>query len=232
MLETLFGNIFSAGTSAAPELGGFLTSTVCALALGLVMAFAYMFRTRYSKSFVVTLATLPAIVSVIIMMVSGSLGASVAVAGTFSLVRFRSAPGTAKEISAIFLAMAAGLACGMGYPAYGALFTLIMCAVNLIYAASGFGDRKNMALRRTLTVTVPEDLNYGSIFDDIFEKYTSEHRLLKVKTTNLGSLNKLTYDIVFRENGSEKLMTDELRTRNGNLEICIGVQDADPSAEL
>lgn len=232
MLDTLFSNIFSAETAATLELGGFLASTACALVLGLIMALAYMYRTRYSKSFVITLATLPAIVSVIIMMVSGSLGASVAVAGTFSLVRFRSAPGTAKEISAIFLAMAAGLACGMGYPAYGAVFTIIMCAVNLAYSASGFGGKKNMELRRTLTVTVPEDINYGSVFDDIFEKYTGEYRLIKSKTTNLGSLNKLTYDIVLKEKGLEKPMTDELRTRNGNLEICIGVQDADPALEL
>lgn len=232
MLDTLFGNIFSAETAQTLELGGFLTATVSALVLGLIMAFAYMYKTKYSKGFVVTLATLPAVVAAIIMMVSGSLGASVAVAGTFSLVRFRSAPGTAKEISAIFLAMAAGLACGMGYPAYGAIFTVIMCVVNLIYAAAGFGGKKSIDLRRTLTVTVPEDLNYGSIFDDIMEKYTSEWKLVKVKTTNLGSLNKLTYDIVFKESGSEKPMTDELRTRNGNLEISINVQDADTALEL
>ena len=147
-------------------------------------------------------------------------------------MRFRSAPGSAKEISAIFLAMAAGLACGMGYPAYGALFTIIMCAVNLLYDALGFGEKKNIELRRTLSVTVPEDLNYGSIFDDIMNKYTSEWKLMKVKTTNLGSLNRLTYEITFKEAGMEKPMIDELRTRNGNLEISVNVQSADPAAEL
>jgi hypothetical protein len=119
----------------------------------------------------VTLATAPRhCVSVIIMMVSGSLGAGVAVAGTFSLVRFRSAPGTAKEIGAIFLAMAIGLACGMGYPGFAALFTVIMCLVSLFYTKIGFGDRKGEGLNRMLSITVPEDLNYAGAFDDLFEK--------------------------------------------------------------
>ena len=214
------------------DIGTFLISIGTALVLGLITALFYTYRSTYSKGFVVTLATLPAVVAAIIMMVSGSLGASVAVAGTFSLVRFRSAPGSAKEIAAIFLAMASGLACGMGYPAYGAVFTVIMCIVTLVYNALRFGEKKNIELRRTLSVTVPEDLNYGSIFDDIMEKYTSEWTLTKVKTTNLGSLNKLTYDIVFRENGSEKPMIDELRTRNGNLEISVGRQSSDTAAEL
>ena len=232
MLDNIFGNIFTAGTASTMDIGTFLISIGTALVLGLITALFYTYRSTYSKGFVVTLATLPAVVAAIIMMVSGSLGASVAVAGTFSLVRFRSAPGSAKEIAAIFLAMASGLACGMGYPAFGAVFTVIMCIVTLVYNALRFGEKKNIELRRTLSVTVPEDLNYGSIFDDIMEKYTSEWTLTKVKTTNLGSLNKLTYDIVFRENGSEKPMIDELRTRNGNLEISVGRQSSDTAAEL
>lgn len=232
MLEQIFGNVLDSSVTSTLDIGSFLISVGAALVLGLIMALAYTYRTNYSKGFVVTLATLPAIVAVIIMMVSGSLGAGVAVAGTFSLVRFRSAPGSAKEISAIFLAMAAGLACGMGFPAYGALFTVIMCVVNLIYAVSGFGGKKQIELARTLSVTVPEDLNYGEIFDDIMEKYTTEWKMMKVKTTNLGSLNRLTYDIVLKEAKSEKPMIDELRTRNGNLEINMSVQSADPAAEL
>ena len=232
VLDTLFNNIFSAETAQTLEIGGFLTAIVSALVLGLISALFYTYKSTYSKGFVVTLATLPAIVAAIIMMVSGSLGASVAVAGTFSLVRFRSTPGSAKEISAVFLAMASGLACGMGYPGYGALFTLILCIVNLIYAVSGFGGKKDIELRRVLTITVPEDLNYGEIFDDIMNKYTSEWKLERVKTTNLGSLNRLTYNIVFKENGSEKPMIDELRTRNGNLEITVARQSSDPQNEL
>lgn len=232
MLDTIFGNILDSTVTSSIDAGSFILTIAAALVLGLVMALAYTYKTKYTKSFVVTLATLPAIVAVIIMMVSGSLGAGVAVAGTFSLVRFRSAPGTAKEISAIFLAMAAGLACGMGYPGYGALFTIIMCVVNIVYAVTGFGGKKQIENSRTLSVTVPEDLNYGEIFDDIMEKYTSEWKMTKVKTTNLGSLNRLSYDIVLREPKSEKAMIDEIRTRNGNLEVSMGVQSADPEAEL
>ena len=232
VLDTLFTNIFSAETAQTLETGSFLISIGSALILGLISALFYTYKSTYSKGFVITLATLPAIVAAIIMMVSGSLGASVAVAGTFSLVRFRSAPGSAKEISAVFLAMATGLACGMGYPAYGAIFTVVMCLVNLIYSALKLGERKSIELRRTVDITVPESLSYGDAFDEIFDKYTSEWTLKKVKTTNLGSLNKLTYDVLSRENGSEKPMIDELRTRNGNLEISVARQSADPLNEL
>ena len=232
MLDSVFANILDSTVTSTLTIGNFLIAVVSALVLGLIMALAYMYRSDYSKGFVVTIATIPAIVAVIIMMVSGSLGAGLAVAGAFSLIRFRSAPGTAKEISAVFLAMAAGLACGMGYPGFGALFTLIMCVVNILYAVSGFGGRKKIENRKTLSVTVPEDLNYGDIFDDIMEKYTSEWKMTKVKTTNLGSLNKLTYDIVLKEAKTEKAMIDEIRTRNGNLEVSISFQSADPENEL
>lgn len=221
MLETLFGNIFSTSFS----LGDFATGLVSALILGAVSALAYTYKSTYTKGFVVTLATLPAVVAVIIMMVSGSLGAGVAVAGTFSLVRFRSTPGSAKEISAVFLAMATGLACGMGYPAYGAVFTIVMCLVNFFYEKIGFGRNKNAQLCKTLAITVPEDLEYADIFNDIMEKYTSENTLIRVKTTNLGSLNRLTYDITLKQAGTEKAMIDELRCRNGNLEISMGIRE-------
>ncbi len=232
VLDSLFNNILDTTAVSTLNIGNFLIAVGSALVLGLIMALAYMYKSSYSKGFVVTIATIPAVVAVIIMMVSGSLGAGLAVAGAFSLIRFRSTPGTAKEISAVFLAMASGLACGMGYPGFGALFTIIMCAVNIIYAVTGFGGKKQIELRKTLSVTVPEDLNYGEIFDDIMEKYTSEWKMTKVKTTNLGSLNRLTYDIVLREARSEKAMIDEIRTRNGNLEVSMGIQSADPANEL
>ena len=232
MLDTIFGNIIDTTTASTIGTGSFLIAICSALVLGLVMALAYSWKASFSKSFLITLATLPAVVAVVIIMVSGSLGAGIAVAGTFSLVRFRSAPGTAKEISAIFLAMATGLACGMGYPGYAALFTVIMCAVNALYTSLKFGEKKSIELRRQLSITVPEDLNYGDIFTDIFSKYTDEYKLIRVKTTNLGSLNRLTYEIVFKELNSEKPMIDELRTRNGNLEISVSVLTADPAGEL
>ncbi|MDY3917563.1 MAG: DUF4956 domain-containing protein [Candidatus Limivivens sp.] len=227
MLDSLFTGLYSTA-SGKITLSGFLISLAAALILGAVVMLVYTYRSTCTKSFAVTLATLPAIVCVVIMMVSGSLGAGVAVAGTFSLVRFRSVPGTAKEISAIFLAMAVGLACGMGYPGFAVLFTVIMCAVNLIYRAIGF-EEKQTGLCKNLQITVPEDLEYGGMFDDLFRKYTTEAKLVRVKTTDLGSLNRLTYQITLREENCEKALIDELRCRNGNLEINLSVQGTDNS---
>ncbi len=215
--------------AASLSIGSFLICIFSALVLGLILTLVYRTYARPTKSFAVTLATVPAIVSVIIMMVSGSLGAGVAVAGTFSLVRFRSAAGTAREIGAIFTAMAIGLACGMGYPQFAALFTLILCVAYLIYAKTGFGESKDGDLRKTLRITVPEDLEYGNMFDDLMEQYTTSSKLVKVKTTNLGSMNRLTYDVTLREAGSDKAFIDALRCRNGNLEIAMAASGADAS---
>lgn len=219
MLDTLFSSLYDSNTGFTMQV--FLICLGAALLLGAVMAAVYCFRNTHSSSFVVTLALLPATVAVVIMMVNGNLGAGVAVAGAFSLVRFRSTPGTAREITAIFLAMAVGLACGMGYPAFGALFAVIMCGVNLLYALTNFGGHRNAALRRTLRITVPEDLDYTNVFDDLMAKYTAKAVLTDIKTTNLGSLNRLTYELTLKESGVEKAFIDELRCRNGNLEISL-----------
>lgn len=229
MLEWIFSGIYNAVTSIT--LQTFLISILVALLLGAVMAAVYCFRSQHSRSFVVTLAMLPATVAVVIMLVNGNLGAGVAVAGTFSLVRFRSTPGTAKEITAIFLAMAVGLACGMGYPGFAALFALLMCAVSVLYTLTNFGGRPKAHLRRILRITVPENLDYPTVFDDLFEKYTSQTQLTEVKTTNLGSLNRLTYELTLRKPGTEKEFIDELRCRNGNLEISMSFQSTE-SREL
>lgn len=213
------------------SLGNFLTCLAAALLLGAIIALCAGFRTRSSGSFLLTLAVLPAIVSVVIMLVNGNLGAGVAVAGAFSLVRFRSMPGTAREIGMIFLAMAVGLACGMGYPTFAGIFTLVMCAVMCLYVLLRFGQKRDFRLRKTLRVTVPEDLDYGTIFDDIFAQFTTHADLVSVKTTNLGSLNRLTYEIVLKQSGSEKALIDALRCRNGNLEISLSYQSTE-SGEL
>ncbi len=229
LLDAIFSGI--SDTSSDLTLEGFSLCIAAALILGALLALVYTYKSVYTRSFAVTLAMLPAIVSVVIMMVNGSIGTGVAVAGTFSLVRFRSVPGTAKEIGSIFLAMAVGIACGMGYLGFAVLFALVMCAVSFFYAKLGFGERRNAELCRKLCVTVPEDLDYGGIFDDLFTKFASEARLVKVKTTNLGSLNKLTYEIVLKESGTEKKLIDQLRCRNGNLEVSCSMQTAD-SQEL
>ena len=198
---------------------------------GLLLALAYMYRTRYTKSFVVTLALLPAVVCVVIMMVNGNVGAGVAVAGAFSLVRFRSVPGTAREIGTLFLAMGAGLIAGMGYLGFAALFTVVMCAVFLLYSRLDFGAKKNASSYKTLTVMIPEELDYAGVFDEIFARYTVSHEQVSVKTTNMGSLFRLTYHIVLRDPAEEKEMIDKLRCRNGNLEILVSKQET-TSAEL
>ena len=230
MLNTLFNGIYHPATGIT--LQTFLISIAVALLLGALMAAVYCFRSRHSRSFVVTLALLPATVAVVIMLVSGNLGAGVAVAGTFSLVRFRSTPGTAKEITAIFLAMAVGLACGMGYPGFAVLFALIMCAMSLLYALTNFGGAANARLRRVLRITVPESLDYPAVFDDLFEQYTTGTELTEVKTTNLGSLNRLTYELTLRKPGTEKEFIDALRCRNGNLEISMSFQTTEPREYL
>ena len=225
MLDTLFKGLFDTEYTAVISLTDFLLCLGAALILGLAMALAYMFRTRYTKSFVITLALLPAVVCVVIMMVNGNIGAGVAVAGAFSLVRFRSVPGTAKEICTLFLAMGTGLILGMGYVGFAALFTLIMCIVFVVYNRLDLGERKNAATYKTLTLTIPEDLNYSDIFDEIFDEYTSSHELVRVKTTNMGSMFRLTYNIALRDPAREKDMIDALRIRNGNLEISVSRQD-------
>ena len=226
VLESLFSAYYNSGTDTL-TVPVFLILMAAALGLGALFALCYQKGNRCSRSFAVTLATLPAVVSVVILMVSGSIGAGVAVAGTFSLVRFRSAPGTGKEIAAVFTAMAIGLACGMGCPGLAVLFTAIMCAVDLFYNRIRFGESRDMETRKALQVTVPENLDYTGIFDDLFAEYTREARLVRVKTTNLGSLNRLSYEIDLKTPGTEKQLIDQLRCRNGNLEISLSAMGAE-----
>lgn len=225
MLDKTFASLYDVVSGIT--LGDFLTCIGVALGLGILLAVVYCFRAVHSRSFTVTLALLPATVAAVIMLVNGNLGAGVAVAGTFSLVRFRSTPGTAREIGAIFLAMAVGLACGMGYPSFGIVFGVLMCLVTLVLTLVNFGGGRNAAMGRILRITVPEDLDYTGIFEDLFQKYTTQVRLVSVKTTNLGSLNRLTYELTLRNAGSEKVFIDELRCRNGNLEIAMSLQPQD-----
>ena len=216
MLNTIFSSIF-ADTTAAFTLGQFLACTAASLILGLLIAVVYMYKSDCSKSFAVTLVLMPVIVQMVIMLVNGNLGTGVAVAGAFSLVRFRSAPGSAKEISSIFLAMAVGLATGMGFLGTAAVFTIVVEAVWFVLVQTGFGEKKEE--EKVLRITIPESLDYTSVFDDIFAQYLSKCELVQVKTTNMGSLFKLEYRITFRAEGEEKKMIDQLRCRNGNLEI-------------
>ena len=223
-METLFKGIFDTELTSVISVPDFLLCIGVSLVIGLIIAFSYMYKTRYTKSFVVTLALLPAVVCVVIMMVNGNVGTGVAVAGAFSLVRFRSVPGTAKEIGTLFLAMGAGLIAGMGYLGYAVLFAIILCAIFVLYSQLDFGSKKVVATYKTLNITIPEDLDYSGVFDEIFSTYTKTYELTNVKTTNMGSLFRLTYDIVLKDATKEKEFIDKLRCRNGNLEINISKQ--------
>ncbi len=225
MLNDLFRGLFDSDLTVVISISDFLLCLGFSLILGLVMALVYMYRSRYTKSFVVTLALLPAVVCVVIMMVNGNVGTGVAVAGAFSLVRFRSVPGTAKEICTLFLAMGAGLIAGMGYLGFAAVFTVVMCIAFIVYNRLDLGAKKNAAIYKTVTITIPEDLDYSHVFEDIFTTYTTDASLLRVKTTNMGSMFRLTYNVTLRDSDKEKEMIDKIRCRNGNLEISVSNQD-------
>ena len=224
MLEQTLGGLFDTSMTNVISLGDFLLCVVCALAVGLLLAACYMYRTRYTKSFVATLALLPSVVCVVIMMVNGNVGAGVAVAGAFSLVRFRSVPGTAKEIGAIFLAMGTGIIVGMGYLGYAILCAAVLGGASALYSRLDFGCTRKNALQKMLQITIPEDLDYTGVFDDILRRYASEYELVQVKTTHMGSLFRLTYHMTLRAANQEKQLLDGLRCRNGNLEISVSKQ--------
>ena len=225
MIENIFRGLFDTDMTSVISVSDFLLCIGISLVIGLILAFAYMYRSRYTKSFIVTLALLPAVVCVVIMMVNGNVGAGVAVAGAFSLVRFRSVPGTAKEITMLFLAMSAGLITGMGYLGFALLFSVVMCMLCVLYNLLDFGKKKNAEIYKTLNITIPEDLDYSGVFDEILKKYTTSWELVRVKTTNMGSMFRLTYNLTLRDVTQEKEMIDKLRCRNGNLEITVSKQE-------
>ena len=217
MLSNIFTSIITNGTFTGTQLG---IATVTSLICGLIIAGTYLVKNRCSRSFAVTLVLLPAIVELVIILVNGNIGAGVAVAGAFSLVRFRSAPGKGQEITSIFLAMAVGLATGMGYVGVAVLFSVVVSLINLLLNVLKFGEAGDNF--RTLKITVPENLDYEGKFEDIFGKYLSSYTFDEVKTSNMGSLYKITLSVVMKPNVSNKEFLDELRTRNGNLDISLG----------
>lgn len=217
MLNTIFSPIYSSTSELTASV--YFICALVSLVLGAVIAWAAGFRSRQSKSFLLAVLLIPVIVQLVIMLVNDNVGAGVAVMGAFSLVRFRSAPGSAKEIVSIFLAMATGLATAKGYLTLAAVFVIIIA---LIIVLSNFIRLKDSDdLQRELKITIPEDLNYAHAFDDLFETYTSQTKLLNVKTTNMGSLYKLSYRIELKTEDDVQAFIDALRCRNGNLEISI-----------
>ena len=212
MLDEFFASLY--GDTTTPSM--FLLSAAVALVLGAVIAFVSRKTNNGSDSLFGALIFLPFLVQMVIMLVNGSVGTGVAVMGAFSLIRFRSAPGSAQDIAIIFLAMTAGLACGMGCIGLAILATLVVCGISLIrWALHGSKDGED----RDLKITIPEDMDYSDLFDDLFEKYTVQHSLSSVKTANMGSLFNLKYRVQLKDVKQEKSFLDELRCRNGNLEI-------------
>lgn len=228
MNAAIFGGVFDTSTTTVVAVDKFVLCVLASLAIGLIIAFSYKIKNRSTKNFITTLALIPAMVCVIIMMVNGNVGTGVAVAGAFSLVRFRSMAGSAAEIGSIFLAMGSGLLLGMGYIGFALLFVVIICAAQLLYLQLGVGNTS--IAEKTLRITIPEDLDYIGVFDDIFEKYAKGVQLLNIKTTDMGSLFRMTYNLKLKDIKKEKEFIDELRCRNGNMEIFISRQEM--SSEL
>lgn len=221
----MLDNLFSAIYTDTFTTGIYLICTAVSLVLGALIAFTASFRSKTSKSFLLALFLIPAIVQTVIMLVNGNVGTGVAVMGAFSLVRFRSVAGSAKEIVAIFLAMATGLATAMGYITLAAIFVVIICIAMIILSFVKLKPRDDR--ERELRITIPEDLNYAHVFDEIFEKYTNSSTLQTVKTSNMGSLYKLVYRVEIKSEDQIQSFIDELRCHNGNLEISIMI----PAAE-
>ncbi len=202
------------------------------LIIGIGFAFMCYFKSKSSKNFLITISMLPLAVAMVILLVNGNIGVGVAVAGAFGLVRFRSAQGNAKEIAEIFLAMAIGLALGTGYIAYAFVFALICGIALMIFSKTKIFNNKINSKEKIIKITIPEDLDYNDVFNDLFMRYTTDFDLVKVKSTNMGSLFRLTYQVTLNDNKLEKEFIDQLRCRNGNLEIQVERVDFSSSNDL
>lgn len=211
MFESIFSDTLT--------LESVLLSIIVSLLLGLFVAYIHMGTTKYTKNFIITLSILPLLVQIVMMMVNGNLGTSVAVLGAFSLIRFRSIPGNSREITSIFFAMAIGLATGMGQLILAIMLTIIIGFVLFILSKSKFGEQK--ISDQVLKITIPETLDYNNVFNDIFNEYLEEYKLFQIKTTSMGSLYELSYKVSLKDDLCSKKLMDDIRVRNGNLKIVL-----------
>lgn len=216
----MLSSLFSGDTSTL-EWRSLLICIAASLLLGILVAAIHMIRNVYTKNFVITLAVLPILVQSVIMLINGNLGTGVAILGAFSLIRFRSVPGGSREITSVFWSMGIGLATGMGYVGYVVIFSIIVALFLTLLYTVPFGDRQATS-ERELKVTIPEDLDYPQLFDDLFEKYTHSAKLTSVRTTTMGSLYELRYQLLLKDQAQEKQIIDEVRVRNGNLPVVLG----------
>ncbi len=213
-------NIFASIFTGQLTLGQFVLAITASMIMGLILSLVFMYRNTYTKSFISALILIPAAETVVIMLVNDNLGTGLSVAGSFALIRFRSVKGNARELVAVFIAMTIGIVCGTGYVALAGVFTLLLCAVMFVMNLTGFGSVSEN--ERYLKITIPESLNYDEVFNDVLERYTGRYQLESIKTLTLGSLFRLEYSITMKNVSDVKKMIDELRTRNGNLEIMCG----------
>ena len=216
----MLGSILNDAAQTSITVGNFLTCMAASIILGVVASYLYMYKNTYAKGFVATLALLPAIVQVVIMLVNGNLGAGVAVMGAFSLIRFRSVAGGGREIGSVFLAMAIGLATGMGYVGIAALLVLVVGAASMLLQTVTFGEGSKTG--KELRISITESLKFAGLFDDILQQYAKKSELYRIKTTNMGSIFELRYRITLKKAGTEKALLDDIRIRNGNLNVSLG----------
>lgn len=228
----MFETIFTTTSDNSINIGQAAISIGMAFIIGLVIAAVYMYvckKEGYQKNFIIGLAMLPAVVAVVILLVGSNVARAFSMAGAFALVRFRSAPGNAKDIAVVIFTMAAGLACGLGYVAFAAVFAVVIILVLIVLSVSNFGDMASG--NRQLKITIPENLNYTDAFNEVFDSYTTNSQLRKVKTTNMGTLFELTYSVALKKDANEKNFIDALRVKNGNLNIVLGIPETE-SANL
>lgn len=218
--STILQTIISSTTEESFTLTNILTIIISAIILGLIISVAYIQTNKkrgYSSNFPITLIMLPVIIAIIILLVGNNIATAFSLAGAFSIIRFRSAPGDPKDIAYVFFTLAVGLTCGMGYIGYAIIFTIILCSLMIILDITKFGMSKSKTMQ--LKITVPEDLNYEDAFHEILTNYTNSYHIENIRTRDFGALFELTYKINLKEDGNQKKFIDDLRCRNGNLNI-------------
>lgn len=215
----MLNSIFESTTTSSIELSALLVCSVVSILAGLVIAITHKYTSKYSKNFLITITLLPILVQAVMMMVNGNLGTSIAIMGAFGLVRFRSIPGTSREILIVFFAMAIGLSTGMGQIWFAVSLTILGCLMIVLLNNISLFERNGS--EKELKILIPENLDYSEVFDDIFAQYTKNVSLEKVKTTNMGSMFELTYKVMLKPEVKEKDFIDNLRTRNSNLKISL-----------
>lgn len=229
MIESILNSTFLTTTNELSFSSAVVYALFSAL-FGVIISFTYMKTGKTSKNFARTLVILPVLVCVVMLAVNGNFGASVAVLGAFSLVRFRSLQGTSRDIAFVFFAMTIGIICSIGNIAFAAVVLLIVCSIYYIMNLTNYAQKKD--INKDLRITIPEHLDYAGIFEDIFEMYTNKSDLIQVKTTNMGSMYELRYKVLLKDETLEKEFIDKIRTRNGNLTVICGYCDANPMEEL